>query len=322
MTDAPLAAVTGGTGFLGRHVVAALAAQGWRVRVLVRRECGAEGLPAEPLRGDLADAAALCRLVSGAQAVVHLAGLTKAHGPAEFLAVNRDGSARLAEAVVRAAPEARCVLVSSLAAREPHLSPYAASKRAGERAAVAALGPAGRWVVLRPSVIYGPGDLEGLLLRRLANSAIVPVPRAPEPRIAMVHARDVAAAVAALCRSGPLATPWGGTFEVTDARREGYGWRELLRGLAQGLRQRPRFLEVPDAAMLAAGVAADGWARLTGRSGLFGLGKAREILHRDWGSGAERQLPEAVWARRIGFEEGLRDTLAWWASLGLAPAPG
>ena len=50
MTDAPLAAVTGGTGFLGRHVVAALAAQGWRVRVLVRRECGAEGLPAEPLR--------------------------------------------------------------------------------------------------------------------------------------------------------------------------------------------------------------------------------------------------------------------------------
>lgn len=128
----------------------------------------------------------------------------------------------------------------------------------------------------------------------------------------------MAGAIAALCRSGPL----GGTFEVTDARREGYGWRELLHRLARELRHRPRFLEVPDAAMLAAGAAADGWARLTGRSGLFGLGKAREILHRDWGSDAERQLPETVWAPGIGFEEGLRDTLAWWASLGLAPAPG
>ncbi|PZR14670.1 MAG: epimerase [Azospirillum brasilense] len=318
MTIAPLAAVTGGTGFLGRHVVAALAAQGWRVRMLVRGGRAAEGVPAETVQGDLADAAALRRLVSGAEAVVHLAGLTKARRPAEFLAVNRDGSARLAEAVAQVAPEARCVLVSSLAAREPGLSPYAASKRAGEQAAVEALGPAGRWVVLRPSVIYGPGDREGLLLRRLAVSAIVPVPRPPEPRIAMVHARDVSAAIATLCRSGPLCA----TFEVTDARREGYGWRELLQRLARELRHRPRFLEVPDGAMLAAGVAADGWARMTGRSGLFGLGKAREILHRDWGSEAGRQLPEAVWAPRIGFEEGLRDTLAWWASLGLAPAPG
>ncbi|WP_027281206.1 NAD-dependent epimerase/dehydratase family protein [Roseomonas gilardii] len=318
MTAAPLAAVTGGTGFLGRHVVATLSAQGWRVRMLVRGGRAAEGVPAETVQGDLADAAALRRLVSGAEAVVHLAGLTKARRPAEFLAVNRDGSARLAEAVAQVAPEARCVLVSSMAAREPGLSPYAASKRAGEQAAVGALGPAGRWVVLRPSVIYGPGDREGLLLRRLAASAIVPVPRAPEPRIAMVHARDVAAAIAALCRSGPLSA----TFEVTDAQREGYGWRELLQRLARELRHRPRFLEVPDGAMLAAGMAADGWARMTGRSGLFGLGKAREILHRDWGSEAGRQLPEAVWTPRIGFEEGLRDTLAWWASLGLAPAPG
>ena len=322
MTIAPLAAVTGGTGFLGRHVVAALAAQGWRVRMLVRGGRAAEGVPAETVQGDLADAAALRRLVSGAEAVVHLAGLTKARRPAEFLTVNRDGSARLAEAVAQVAPEARCVLVSSLAAREPRLSPYAASKRAGEQAAVEALGPAGRWVVLRPSVIYGPGDREGLLLRRLAASAIVPVPRPPEPRIAMVHARDVAAAIAVLCRSEPRSGLLGGTFEVTDARREGYGWRELLQRLARELRHRPRFLEVPDGAMLAAGAAADGWARMTGRSGLFGLGKAREILHRDWGSEAGRQLPEAVWTPRIGFEEGLRDTLAWWASLGLAPAPG
>ncbi|WP_338661221.1 SDR family NAD(P)-dependent oxidoreductase [Pararoseomonas sp. SCSIO 73927] len=311
MSGQPLVALTGGTGFLGRHTAAALAAAGWQVRMLVRDVGRAGDTAAEAVPGDLSDPAALRRLVEGAGAVVHLAGLTKARGPAEFMAVNRDGSARLAEAVANAAPEARLVILSSLAAREPGLSPYAASKRAGEEAAIAALGPAGRWVVLRPTVIYGPGDREGLALRRLATSVIVPAPRAPEPRITMVHARDVASAIATLCVSGPL----GGVFEVTDARYAGHGWRELLGRIAAALGKRPRFVGVPDGAMLAAGAAADALARVTGRGGIFGLGKAREILHRDWSSSPARQLPGLVWTPRIGFEEGLRDTLDWWASL-------
>ncbi|MBP0491237.1 NAD-dependent epimerase/dehydratase family protein [Pararoseomonas indoligenes] len=318
MSEGPLVAVTGGTGFLGQHTVAALAAAGWRVRMLVRDGRRAAATGAEPVPGDLSDPAALRRLVDGAQAVVHLAGLTKARGQAEFMAVNRDGSVRLAEAVAASAPEARCVILSSLAAREPGLSPYAASKRAGEEAATAVLGPAGRWVVLRPTVIYGPGDREGLTLRRLASSAIVPAPRAPEPRITMVHARDVASAVATLCLSGPL----GGTFEVTDGQHQGHGWRELLGRIAAALGNRPRFVGVPDGAMLAAGAAADALARITGRGGIFGLGKAREILHRDWSSSPVRQLPGLVWAPRIGFDEGLRDTLEWWASLDRGTARG
>ncbi|MCR0981101.1 NAD-dependent epimerase/dehydratase family protein [Roseomonas populi] len=318
MDQAPLVAVTGGTGFLGQHAVAAFLAQGWRVRMLVRDGRRVPAAGAETVPGDLFDAAALRRLVEGAQAVVHLAGLTKARRATDFMAVNRDGSARLAQAVAAAAPEARCVILSSLAAREPGLSPYAASKRAGEEAAIAGLGPAGRWVVLRPTVIYGPGDREGLVLRQLAGSALVPAPRAPEPRITMVHARDVADALATLCVSGPL----GEVFEVTDARYEGHGWRELLARIAGALGNRPRFVGVPDVAMLAAGAAADALARVTGRGGIFGLGKAREILHRDWSSSPARQLPGLVWSPRITFEEGLQDTLAWWASLGRGAARG
>ncbi len=320
----PLAAVTGGTGFLGRHVVQALARDGWRLRLLARRSPApppAGSPPAEVVRGDLDDAAALRVLVEGARAVVHVAGLTKARRAAEFFAVNRDGGARLAEAVAAtAAPGARCVLVSSMAAREPHLSPYAASKRAGEDAAVAALGGGGvAWVVLRPSVIYGPWDREGLALLRMARAPVAPVPRAPEPRIAMVHAADAAAAVAALCREGG---PAGARFEVTDARHAGYGWRELLR-LLGGLmgRDAPRFVPVPDGAMLAAGAAADAWGAATGRASLFGRGKAREILHRDWGSAPERQPPSALWAPRIALESGLRDTLDWWRAGGGGAVP-
>ena len=311
--EAPLAAVTGGSGFLGRHVAAALAREGWRLRLLVRRS-PAPPVPAEVVRGGLDDAAALRSLVEGARAVVHVAGLTKARREAEFFAVNRDGSARLAEAAATA-PGARCVLVSSMAAREPGLSPYAASKRAGEDAAAAALDGSGTpWVVLRPSVVYGPWDREGLALLRLARGPIAPVPRGPEPRIAMVHAADAAAAVVALCREG---APAGERFEITDARHEGYGWRELLRVLA-GLagREPPRFVPVPDGAMLAAGALADAWAAATGRASLFGRGKAREILHRDWGSAPERQPPPAIWTPRVDLESGLRETLDWWRAGG------
>ncbi|WP_043361263.1 NAD(P)-dependent oxidoreductase [Belnapia sp. F-4-1] len=318
MTEAPLVAVTGATGFLGRHVLDTLTDKGWRLRVLVRG--GAAPLPparsVELVRGDLADGEALQRLVRGATAVVHLAGLTKARRRADFLEVNRDGSARLAAATSASAPGARLVLISSLAAREPHLSAYAESKQAGEAAAIAALGEKASWVVLRPGVIYGPGDREGLALRRLVSAPIIPVPRAPEPHISFVHAQDVATAIAGVCLAGPSRA----VFEVADEHVGGYGWREILCRLCAMLQREPRFVPVPDAMLLASGAAADAWSSITGRPSLFGRDKARELLHRNWGSSAERQLPSLVWAPRISLQAGLRDMLGWWASLGLVKA--
>lgn len=315
MTEAPLAAVTGGTGFLGRHVVAALAREGWRIRMLARHAMAppAEAPSAETVRGDLADPVALRRLVQGAQAVVHLAGLTKARLRAEFFETNRDGSGQLAAAVAAAAPGARCILVSSLSAREPQLSAYAESKRAGETAARAILAETGRWVVLRPAVIYGPGDREGLALCRMALAPIVPVPRPPEPKIGFVHARDVASAIVTLCLSGPL----GAEFEITDERPDGYGWHEIMHQVGGLLRREPRLMAVPDSVFLAAGAAADTWASITRRPTLFSGGKAREILHRNWASSPERQLPSLVWTPRIPLQEGMQETVEWWASLGL-----
>ena len=103
-TPAPLAAVTGATGFIGRHLVATLAEAGWRTRLLLRRE------PDEPqwrtvrpqvVAGSLGDEAALARLVDGADAVIHLAGLIKAARRADFFHVNCESAARLARGTVK-----------------------------------------------------------------------------------------------------------------------------------------------------------------------------------------------------------------------------
>jgi uncharacterized protein YbjT (DUF2867 family) len=137
---AKLVAVTGATGFVGPHLLAALTRHGWKLRVLVRRWSPVPplaGIDAEIVLGDLADEPALRKLLNGADALLHAAGLIKARRPDDFQTVNRDGTALLAAL----APELPFLLLSSLAAREPALSPYAASKQAAEEVLARRGGP-------------------------------------------------------------------------------------------------------------------------------------------------------------------------------------
>src|SRR5512146_43576 len=143
-----LAAVTGGTGFLGRYVVSALAAAGWRVRILARRRADhpqLSGLSLEVVAGDLSDRRALCELSDGAEVIIHAAGLVKARTARAFQDVNIGGTANLAAAVKHGGAAARVLLVSSMAAREPQLSDYARTKRLSEEALAAGLGPRSDW---------------------------------------------------------------------------------------------------------------------------------------------------------------------------------
>jgi len=308
----PVAALTGGTGFLGRYIAQAFAAAGWRIRLLTRSapvHPMLDPLPLDLVLGTLNDSRSLARLVAGADVVIHAAGLVKARSRAEFLAVNRDGAARVAAIVAQAPQSPRLVMISSLAARAPALSLYAESKRAGEEAARDLL-DAGRCIILRPSAIYGPWDLEGLAMRRLAAGPFAPAIAAPEPRIAMIHARDAAAAVIAVATAAAAQ----GCYDMSDARQDGYGWRELLAVIGASLGRTPRPVTVPDAVLLAAGAVGDGVAALSGQPAIFGRGKVREILQRDWRIDPALRIPPDIWQPRIDLAAGMRETAAWWLS--------
>ena len=303
-------AVTGATGFLGRHLVRALAQDGWTPRVLVRRDPIHplwRDLEVEIVVGDLKTPGALDRLCRGAEVVIHVAGLIKAASLDGFNVVNRDGARAAAQAARTAG--ARFILVSSLAAREPRLSNYGASKRAGEDA-VRETSPSA--LIVRPPAIYGPGDTETLALFELAaKSPVLPV-LSPDSRIAMIHVQDAAAKLVAFCRR-----PVSGLVELSDVRRDGYTWSEIMTAAARVMNRAPRLVRLPDNALLLAGTLADAWSFASNNPSVFGLGKARELLHNDW-SLSSAPMAEGV-PSVFGLIDGFLHTVAWYREQGWLP---
>jgi nucleoside-diphosphate-sugar epimerase len=307
---AAVVAVTGATGFLGRHLVRALDQGGFRPRVLARRDVVApewSGLETELVVGDLGSTASLDRLCAGADVVIHVAGLIKARSRVEFDRVNALGTRAVAEAARKA--EARFLLVSSLAARAPSLSDYAASKRAGEEAARSVIGE--DLTIVRPPAIYGPGDLETLGLFRLAQtSPWLPV-LDPKARMALIHVEDAASQIADLVRQ------WRpGTFALSDARSSGYGWTDLMRAAGAAVGRQPKTMRIPTALISGAGWVSQTWSSLTGTVSILSPGKAREILHLDWSLSDAERVPGAL-ATRYQIDDGFAHSVNWYRKHGL-----
>jgi nucleoside-diphosphate-sugar epimerase len=299
-----LVAVTGATGFVGPHLVAALARRGFALRLLVRRWSplpSLDGVAADIVLGDLSDDAALRRLVDGADTVIHAAGLIKARRPADFMAVNRDGAARLSAL----APDALFLLVSSLAAREPDLSPYAASKHAAEQVVSRRPGP---WLAVRAPAVYGPGDRETLAYFKAVARGLAPQPRVAGARLSLVHVADLAEALALAVERPPAPS----IYEIDDGREGGYTYRDMAEAAGRALGRRARTLAVPRTVM--AGLARANVLRNTlgGPVEILTPGKVAEIFHPDW-TVHDRRLAAAIGAQpHYDLASGFADTVAWY----------
>lgn len=312
----PLVALTGATGFLGRRLAPALARAGARVRLLVRRDpidAGWRDFEPEVVIGALGQPRALDALVDGVDGLVHAAALIKATSREAFFAVNARGAGELGQRLASRAPHAHGVLVSTLAAREPALSAYAASKAAGEAAFLEALG--GQASVMRPTAVYGPGDRETFtLFRAAALSPILPV-LSEDARLTLVHVDDLAEAIVRRV----LGPPTGATEAVCDDRPQGYGWREILEALAAAAGSRPRLARTPPGLVRTA-------ARLSGLGRIFGANpmltpeKANELLHPDW-SIAPGELATDRPGVRYDLAGGFADAADWYRTAGWLPHP-
>lgn len=200
VSQGKLVTVFGGSGFLGRHVVRALARRGYRVRVAVRRPdladhvkpLGAVG-QIMPVQANLRHRWSVDRAVQGADAVVNLVGILYQSGAQSFDAVQAFGPRAVAEAA-RAAGISRVVHVSAIGADPDSPSAYARSKAIGEQGVFETVPDA---IVLRPSIVFGPEDD---FFNRFASMArlspALPLVGGGETKFQPVFVGDVAEAVA------------------------------------------------------------------------------------------------------------------------------
>lgn len=156
-----LVTVIGGTGFLGRQIVRRLARDGYRLRVTSRKPSHA--LSVQPLgsvgqialvKADIRNEAEIARAVEGAAVVVNLVGILRPSGGRTFDAMHNEGAATVARLAAKAGAK-RVILISAIGSDPKSRSSYARSKAEGEMATRKALPAA---TILRPSIVFGPGD--------------------------------------------------------------------------------------------------------------------------------------------------------------------
>lgn len=296
----PLIALTGGTGFVGQAVLEEAGRAGIEVRALARRAM-------EPMRGvdwvrgDLDDRAALARLMQGAEAVIHVAGVVNTPDVEAFTHGNVHGTLAMLEAAL-AAGVPRFVFVSSLSAREPDLSAYGASKADAERL-VKASGL--DWTIIRPPTIYGPRDKDMFELFRAAKFGVVPVPAGG--RASILHVEDLARLLVTLVPGRDQST--GQVWEPDDGLPEGWAHDDLARAIGAAMGRRVRAVNL-SAGLMRLGATIDG--KLRGDKAKLTPDRVGYMTHPDWVVSDAARVPAEVWEPRVDTRGGLASTAEWY----------
>ncbi|MGB7219432.1 MAG: NAD-dependent epimerase/dehydratase family protein [Vicinamibacterales bacterium] len=313
-------AVTGATGFIGRHLTAHLVSQGADVRAIVRARSAHAAPPGATTVQAPLETSALTEAFAGVDAVVHLAGIVSTVREREYIDVNVRGTQAVA-AAARAAG-ARLIYVSSLAAAGPAspaaprreedpsapLTPYGHSKLAGERLITAIEGL--RWTILRPSVVYGPGDRAMLPLFRFARLGILPLVGRRDAAYTFIYVHDVVRAIdAALAAPTLQDTVFVGHPHPVTAR-------DLLTRIQAALGGSALTIPIPSVITDLAAMAGEAAGKLIGRPMLLNRWRNVEISAEGFVCHVDRLRDRLGIVAEVDLQRGLNETARWYRQQG------
>jgi dihydroflavonol-4-reductase len=320
-------AVTGATGFVGSHVVEELVGAGHEVTVLARspeRLAWIRHLPVRVVYGDLDRPEALRAFAAGQDAIVHVAGLTRAVTRDEYVRVNVDGTVRLLETALASAPGlCRFVYLSSQAAMGPSpsglplgedaarrpISDYGLSKSLAEDA-LARFADRVPVTVIRPPWVYGPRDRDTLSYFRLAARG-VRLLVAPRGLFSIVHAANLASGIRLAAESS---RPGIRAYFLTDG--DGCAIERIVEMMADAVGRRGVRVQVPVAAVAVVGAVNELAARISGRPPLIGWRKLGEVRNPCWLVSDRRARDELGYRPAIPTDRGMAETAAWYRKEG------
>ena len=292
-------ALTGATGFVGRITLDRLVAAGWHVRALTRGD-QPKAAGVTWVHGRLDDAASLNELCKGAHAVLHVAGVVNAPDAAGFESGNVTGTANMIGAAQNAGID-RFVAVSSLAAREPTLSIYGASKAKAENLVKASTLD---WTIIRPPGVYGPGDTEMLDMFRIAAKGWALLP--PRGRVSVIHVDDLARLLVTLLSAENVSKRM---FEADDGTADGWSHEAFAKAIGAAVGCNITALHAPRSFLKFAG-----WAdrAIRGPKAKLTPDRASYLAHPDWTIDRGAAPEPSLWQPESATLSGLKDTVSWY----------
>ncbi len=320
--------VTGGTGFIGSHLVQAILDKGDEVRCLVRKESSHEwirGLDIETVQGDCTDFPSLKSVVEGVDRVYHVAGVSRATDHAAFYQTNTLGTENLIRACVEITPNLeRFVYLSSQVATGPckgnglsvetdpclPVSHYGQSKRLAEEA-VLKFRDRIKVVILRPCAVYGPRDRDFLPFFRTIGMGIQIGLWGLDQRLSLCYVDDL---ISSIMAAGRKEIPSGEIFFVCDGNA--YTWQDLGRTIAEVMDVRTIHLRLPVSFFRWLAGLSDFISRTSGRPRIFGKERYQELIQPNWCCDFSKAMSELDVSPSYDLKGGIAATVRWYRAQG------
>lgn len=320
--------VTGGTGFVGSHLVELLVSRGHEVTCLVRDPKNLrwlKGQQVQLVQGDCNDRDSLTAAVRNAATVYHVAGLTKATRLREYYEVNHVGTRNLLDACANLGPKIqKFVLISSLAAAgpaqadrpvkatdTPHpVSDYGRSKLLAEKEALKFVDrfPV---VIIRPSAVYGPRDTDVFELFRWAAKGYILDMSGSERFLNWCYVKDLAEA---LLLAGERSVPSGSIYFVAE------DLIHTMAGFQKALQESggvtAKVIKVPVWAGYLIGLAAEAAGILSGKATIINRQKVREAAQQYWTCDLDTIRTDLGFRAAVPLKQGLAATWKWYRENG------
>lgn len=323
-TESQRVLVTGGTGFVGSHLVELLLRKGYDVTCLVRDPSRLQwltGLKVRIAQGDCVRPKSLVSAVRDISVVFHAAGLTKARHARDYYAVNHAGTRNLLEACAKHnSGVKKFLLVSSLAAAGPSLdgkpvmtsdpplpiTDYGRSKLLAEEEALK-YKDAFPVVIVRPSAVYGPRDRDMFELFRWASRGLTLELTGGERYLNPCYVGDLATA---MLLAGENETESGGIYFVAENRS--YSWSEFKEVLLSTGGVKARTIKIPYAAAYLIGLVSEFGGLFASRPALTNRQKVREASQKYWICDLSKTENELGFRHEYPLRRGLEITWQWY----------